>query len=91
MPQHWNRLLVILAIGLCLWASDFGSAMSSIALADNKDALDQVALCLPIADGPNESGFLHLAVSRPHQLRTAAPRPRAATAVQFQSPFPEAL
>jgi hypothetical protein len=42
MPQHWNRLLVILAIGLCLWASDFGSAMSSIALADNKDALDQV-------------------------------------------------
>jgi hypothetical protein len=42
MPQHWNRLLVILVIGLCLWASDFGSAMSSVALADNKDALDQV-------------------------------------------------
>lgn len=42
MPQLWNRLLVILAIGLCLWASDFGSAVSSVALADNKDALDQV-------------------------------------------------
>jgi len=40
MPQHWNRLLVILAIGLCLWASDFGSALSSVALADNKDALE---------------------------------------------------
>jgi hypothetical protein len=40
MPQHWNRLLVILAIGLCLWTSDFGSGMSSVALADNKDALE---------------------------------------------------